>query len=258
MHGPIDQLPQSDTSPRQRQAESGEFHELKHFRVFDRVEQRLVQTLIDSYSTHQFRPGAVIVEQDEPLQSVMIISRGLVDLTRIEGQREFGVLLLAAHDVLMPAAALFSEPCLVSARALVRTKVCSLPVATVRAVIKESPQLAANLMAVTSGQWRMSVRNILDLSSRTAAQRVGAFLLRLADLQSDSAVPVLPIPKRSLASRLGITAETFSRMLQTVADNGLYLRGRTIIIRDRQRIEKFCGPDPYIERDERELGVFAL
>jgi CRP-like cAMP-binding protein len=102
------------------------------------------------------------------------------------------------------------------------------------------------------------VRNTLDLSARSAAQRVGAFLLRLADLQSNGSPPILPIAKRHLAARLGITPETFSRMLQTVADHGLYLRGRTIIIRDRQKIEQFCGPDPYIARDEHELGVFAI
>lgn len=239
-------------------AKYDQFDELRGLRIFDGVDEELVAQLIASCSSVQFRPGSIIVGQDQQLESVMIISRGLVDLTRIEGQREFGVLLLAAQDVLMPAAALFQERCLVTARALVRTKVCAIPVPKVRAVIRQSPQLAANLMAVTSGQWRMSVRNILDLSSRSAAQRVGAFLLRLADLQSDSVAAVLPIPKRHLAGRLGITAETLSRMLQTLADHGLHLRGRTIIVRDREKIEEFCGPDPYIERDERELGVFAL
>lgn len=243
---------------RESPARTGEFDELRGFRIFDGVEERLVAQMLANCSSHQFRPGEIVVEQDGQLESVMIISRGLVDLTRIEGPREFGVLLLAAHDLLMPAAALFQERCLVTARALVRTKVCSIPVLTVRSAMRQSPQFAANLMAVTSGQWRMSVRNILDLSARSAAQRVGAFLLRLADLQSDSAAPVLPIPKRHLAARLGITAETLSRMLQMVTDHGLYLRGRTIIIRDRANIEKFCGPDPYMERDERELGVFAL
>ena len=47
-------------------------------------------------------------------------------------------------------------------------------------------------------------------------------------------------------------------MLQVVADHGLYLRGRTIIVRDRQQIEDYCGPDPYPEPDERDLDVFAL
>jgi hypothetical protein len=52
--------------------------------------------------------------------------------------------------------------------------------------------------------------------------------------------------------------ETLSRTLQTLADNGLYLRGRQIIVRDREAIEAFCGPDPYPSSDEHQLGVHAL
>jgi hypothetical protein len=47
-------------------------------------------------------------------------------------------------------------------------------------------------------------------------------------------------------------------MLQVVAQNGLHLRGRTIIIHDRRRIEAFCGPDPYPSRDDSSLNTFAL
>lgn len=236
----------------------GDFRELRDFRVFEAVDPTLVDHLLSRCSSEQFRAGATIVEQDCTFGSLMIISRGLVDLTRIEGSREYGVLLLASKDLLLPAAAIFQEPSLVSARALIRTKVCSLPIPAVKEAMHRSPQFTANLLAATSGQWRMSVRNILDLSSRTASQRVGAFLLRLADLQKNEIAPVLPISKRHLAARIGITAETLSRMLQIVASNGLHLRGRTIIIKDREQIEAFCGPDPYAESDERQLGVFAL
>lgn len=237
---------------------TGGVDELRRLRLFESVQPLVVATLVLSSSSQLFRPGAIIVDQDKPLERLIVISRGLVDLTRIQAGREFGIFLLSSHDLLMPAAAVFGEPCLVTARAMTRTRILSIPTAAVRDALRKSPQLAANLMAITSGQWRMSVRNILDLSCRTAAQRVGAFLLRLSDLQSDSIAQVLPMPKRHLAARLGITAETLSRMLQTVASNGLHLRGRAIIVHDRKRIEAFCGPDPYLERDERELGVFAL
>lgn len=52
--------------------------------------------------------------------------------------------------------------------------------------------------------------------------------------------------------------ETLSRTLQTLAANGLYLRGREIIVTSRPVIEGFCGPDPYPSASEYELGVHAL
>lgn len=226
--------------------------------IFNGVSGDVLEDLLRSASVQQFRPGELILRQGEFTSTLHVILRGIVDLTHVSSKSECGVLLLSARDLLLPATTLFSEPALVSARALTNVKTLALDGATVEAALTRSTVLTNSLMKAMSGQWRMAVRNILDLNCRSAAQRVGAFLLRIADLQSDVAAPVLPIAKRHLAVRLGMTAETLSRMLQTVADHGLHLRGRTIVIRDRAAIEGFCGPDPYPVRDERLLDVFAL
>jgi CRP-like cAMP-binding protein len=226
--------------------------------IFTDVDQPLVDRLLERCTTRQYEPGALIVGQGNQTPALHIIRRGIVDLTHLSGRSECGVLLLSSKDLLLPATTLFREPALVSARALTKTRVLLLEADAVELALGQSRAFAANLMRAMSGQWRMAVRNILDLNCRTAAQRIGAFLLRVADLQSDSASPVLPIAKRHLAVRLGIQPETLSRMLQTLADHGLYVRGRTIVIRDRAAIEEFCGPDPYPVRDEQSLDVFAL
>ena len=45
-------------------AQTGEFDELRGFRIFDRVEEWLVTELLASCSSRQFRPGEIVVEQD--------------------------------------------------------------------------------------------------------------------------------------------------------------------------------------------------
>lgn len=226
--------------------------------IFDGLDENLVRELVQNSSIHQFRAGATVVRQGELFDGLHIVIRGILDLTRVDGEKECGVLLLSAKDLLMPSVTLFNEPALVTARALTTSKIMVIEREPIQIALRQSPALAANFMKAMSGQWRMAVRNILDLNCRSAAQRLGAFLLRIADLQPDSEAALLPIPKRHLAVRLGMTAETLSRMLQVVARHGLYLRGRTIIVRDRQAIEEFCGPDPYPQNDERSLDVFAL
>ena len=226
--------------------------------IFKGIDENLVRALLGASSARQSRGGDMIGRQGDTVAGLFIVRSGLVDLTRIDGQHECGVLLLSARDLLLPAASLFDEQSLVTARALTTTRMMIIGNQAAAAALAQSPRFAANLMKAMSGQWRMAVRNILDLNCRTAGQRLGAFLLRLVDLQADNPSAVLPIAKRHLASRLGMSAETLSRMLQVVAGHGLYLRGRTIIVRDRRQIEEFCGPDPYPERDERDLDVFAL
>ena len=232
--------------------------ELRNHPLFDDLGEPLADELLASFTAVQYRAGSVIVPQGGRLVGLHIVHRGLVDLAHVDGEHECGVLLLSTMDLLLPGAALYDEPSLVSARALTTTKLIRLDPAAVSAVMVQSSVLAGNILKAMSGQWRMAVRNILDLNCRSAAQRLASFLLRLADLQSDAGAPVLPIAKRHLAARLGMTAETLSRMLQVVADNGVHLRGRMIIVHDRARAERFCGPDPYPSGDERALNVFAL
>lgn len=233
-------------------------HQLRHLPLFSGLDAELADRLLEGRSTTQYRPGSLIIKQGDHAPDLHIILRGIIDLTHVSDKSECGVLLLSSRDLLLPATTLFHEPALVSARALTNSKVLTLDGNRVKLAVDHSAIFAANFMKAMSGQWRMAVRNILDLNCRTAAQRVAAFLLRIADLQSDCSTPVLPIAKRHLAVRLGIAAETLSRMLQTVADHGLHLRGRAIVIRDRAAIEAFCGPAPYLDDNERLLNVFAL
>ena len=104
MHGPRDPgSPITNLKHITRRAlGSADTQELSQFEVFGGVDPELVADLLGQCTTEIFQPGSVIIEQDRPLEAFMIITRGLVDLTRIEGQREFGVLLLASRLVLLP------------------------------------------------------------------------------------------------------------------------------------------------------------
>lgn len=226
--------------------------------LFDGVEDEVVSRLLEHCTAEHFSPSSMILRQDETPGRLLIISQGVVDLTRTIGAREIGVVLLTSGDLVLPAPSIFRQVSLLSARALSRTRCCGLRVSAVKEAMRQSSAFTANLLAITSAQWRMSVRSILDFNSRTAAQRLAAFLLHVADRQPGEAAPTLPIAKRHLAVRLAMSPETLSRTLQMVAEHGLHLRGRAILIRDRNKVEQFCGPDPYAGPDERELGVFAL
>lgn len=227
--------------------------------LFNGVEPHVVETLITAFEHRTYGAGTMLVESGEHVQKLQIMTSGIVELCRLDFDgHEFGVLLLSAQDVILPAAAIFEERALVCVRTVSSTRMLELDGATMREAMKVSASLTLNLMKVTSGQWRMAVRSILELTGRSAAERLAAFLLRVADLQHGSATPKLPIPKRNLAARLGITPETLSRTLQIVAQQGLYLRGREIIVHDRARIAQFCGPDLYAEGNEHPLSVYAM
>lgn len=196
-------------------------------------------------------------EGDEPREFHAVL-RGLIDVSRTHLDRHCTVLLMTAGDVFMPAAALSSEPYLVSATTLTPSRIMVINAAIVRNEVERTPEFALAIARLVSGQWRMALRIILDLKCRSASERLAAFLLRLHDARAPGTVAEIPFAKHQLAARIGMQPETLSRTLQVLADNGLRVRGREIIIVDRSKIEIFCGPDPYPKHGEADLGVHAL
>lgn len=226
--------------------------------LFAGLEPAVVDRLIADATTDRLAPGTLLFSEGEPARDVHVLLSGMVEISKTDGRRDCGVLMFTGGDMFMPAAALFDEPYLVSGRVLTPARVLLLNGTALRDEALRNPLLAMRICQVVSGQWRMAVRHVLDLKCRSAPERLAAFLLRLVDESPFSDNAELPIPKRYLASRVGMTAETLSRTLQLLADNGLHVRGSRILVKDRAKIEKFCGPDPYPDRSEAPLGVFAL
>lgn len=194
----------------------------------------------------------------ETPRDLHVVLGGIIDLSCSYKNNECTALMMAPGDVFMPGAALYDEPYLISAHSLTPSRILMIDAEVVRREAKSSTQLALGLARVMAGQWRVALKIILDLKCRSPSQRLAAFLLRLHDA-SDAVPPAeIPFSKRQLASRIGMQPETLSRTLQTLAANGLYLRGREIIVTNRQAAEEFCGPDPYPPASEYELGVHAL
>lgn len=220
-------------------------------------DERLEHVL--SYSSVERYPsGTVLFKEGGLPDHLHVLLSGTVELYTSHAPRDCGILLMSAGDLFMPAAALFNEPYLNSARALTTSRILLLNAKVAREEFSRSAELAMQISKVLAGQFRMAVRHVIDLKCRNAAQRLAAFLLRLVDESDVPGTAELPIPKRNLASRVGMTAETLSRTLQTLADNGLVVRGNRVLLRDRSRIEAFCGPPPYADVAEEELGVHAL
>ena len=216
------------------------------------------QRLIDASRVERFAPRAQLFGGAEIPAHLHVMLSGLVDLSCSYKGGECTALMMAAGDVFMPAAALYSEPYLVSGHALAPSRILLVDAKAVRQESRKCPELALALARVMAGQWRVALKIILDLKCRSPSQRLGAFLLRLHDAAQPGPPAEVPFSKRQLASRIGMQPETLSRTLQTLAANGLYLRGREIIVTNRAAIDEFCGPDPYPPATEYELGVHAL
>lgn len=213
--------------------------------------------LLHFSAIQRYPSGTVLFHEREQPDKLHIILSGTVEIYSNGGEREWGLMLMNAGDICMPGSVLFNEPYTTSARTLGTCRMLVVDAAQVRAEAAGCAQFAIDMARAMAGQYRVAIRQVLDLKTRNAAQRLASFLLKIVDTSSCPA-PELPMRKRSLAARIGMTPETLSRTLQSLADNGLVVRGRQIIVRDRERIEAFCGPDPYRPETEDKLEVHVL
>jgi CRP/FNR family transcriptional activator FtrB len=87
-------------------------------------------------------------------------------------------------------------------------------------------------------------RHVIDLKLRTAAQRLGCYLLRLAQhVPGNQAEFRLPIPKRLLAGQIGCRQESLSRAFGLLRVMGVETRGGRIILHDIDMLRRYAAPD---------------
>lgn len=222
------------------------------------LERSLQESLLGHSEVRTYPKGKLLFKEGGSPDCLFVLLRGMVELYTCKGKKDAVVLIMWPNDVFMPAAALYDEPFLLSGRTLTPSRALLMNAPHVRDQVARQPELAERVTRIIAGQFRMAVRHIKDLKLRNGPARLGAFLYRLAEESGRNGFADLPLPKAVLASRLGLTAETLSRSLQTLSEHGLTVRGSRVIVTDRERLSDFCGPDPLIDGREISLSVTAI
>jgi CRP/FNR family transcriptional activator FtrB len=135
-------------------------------------------------------------------------------------------------------------PYLQTAHAVTRSRVLSINGEVLRRLLRETPGLALSMLACQSRDFRNLVRQIRDLKVRTAAQRLGAYLLALVpDPTATQAEFRLPFEKGLLAARLGCRQENLSRAFAALRELGVETRGARVTLHDIPRLTAYSMPD---------------
>ena len=93
--------------------------------------------------------------------------------------------------------------------------------------------IAMNLLAVMALRLRRFANQIEDLSLKEVPSRLASYLLYLSDEQNSSEQVRLDISKGQLASLLGTSPETLSRIFAKMTEEGLIaVQGRVIVLKN--------------------------
>ena len=198
-------------------------------------------------------PNTVLFEQGLTPTFQPVVLEGSVHLFgRASRGGEVLVDIVEPPELVVPAAVMTAAPYLVEARTQAPSRLLLLQAQAFREAVEQHPALGQAVIRSLSGQFRRMVRQVKNLKLRPANQRVGCYVLALARRQGAEVV-TLPYEKTLIASELGMTRESFSRALSLLQKHGVAMRGDTLRIVDRPRLEAFAEPDPLIDPDETGL-----
>jgi CRP-like cAMP-binding protein len=150
--------------------------------------------------------------------------------------------LVSAGQSFAEALMFLGRPSPVNAQALGDTRLLVLPRDAMLQAMAADQRLALRMLAGLSRRLHGLVGDVQAYALQSGVQRVIGYLLRDAGEEGACTV-VLPVSKATLASRLSLTPEYFSRVLRELEEGGLItVEGRRIDIADVKRLAAYPRP----------------
>lgn len=190
-------------------------------------------------------PGAVLSHQGAMPEALHVLLEGQVALssTAADGTTAL-VEVLHPVDHFVLASVLSRLPYLMTARTVTRSRLLVIDADGLLDLVEHEAALANLLLRSVSREFRSMVRQVRDLKLRTAAQRLGCYLLaRVKDGNAVKADFRLPFDKGLLAARLGCRQENLSRAFATLRAYGVETHGARVILHDIPKLKALAVPD---------------
>ena len=189
--------------------------------------------------------GGMVFRVGEACEAFHVVVFGQVKLYVASPSGQEKVIELVAPGQSFAEALMFLEkPYILNAQALTDTLLISVGKAAVFTEIHRDPSFSMHMLAGISKRLHGLVRDVEGYALHSGMQRLIGYLLRdLVDSRTASAGAVtvsLPVSKATIASRLSLTPEYFSRALHELEAQGLIeIDKRVIRVVDVKRLANY-------------------
>jgi len=219
--------------------------------LFSDLDRPELERLATGCQLRRLGRGDMVFRVGEPCESFHVTVTGQVKLFAVSPAGQEKVIeLIGPGNSFAEALMFMDKPYFINAQALTDTLLLSVGKAAVLAEITADPRFALRMLAGMSRRLHGLVRDVQAYALDSGVQRIIGFLLRgqpdgdgAADGAPEAPITVtLPVSKATVASRLSITPEYFSRVLHELEDAGLVaVDKREITILDAARLARFPG-----------------
>lgn len=219
---------------------------LHSVRLFKGVETQTVQDFANNAIARSLSKGSILCFPEDRAEHFFVLRNGWIKLSRSSVDGQEAVIDILTRNAVFGETALFGDGTYGwSAEIVEDADFLALPSKLLRSYVEKDPVLAVNLITSMTKVRKRQDGEIERFILQNAPQRVGCFLLKLIPpdvVEEDLPCPAIDLPynKSLLATRLGMTPETFSRALKTLKNNAdLKIQGVTVEINDIRSLDRY-------------------
>lgn len=211
--------------------------QIREVALFEGIGRERMNALATQVIRKPFRPGDLIIGEEDPARAFYVILSGRVKLYKssAEGKEQtLHVLGPGEPFGLCTAFAVDSFPA--SVMALEEGSLLVIPGPVIEEMSRQEPALLLNIIRVLSRRLRESMALVESLSLMEIPQRLATYLLSL-EHGADGESVALSVTRRELAKILGATPEALSRAIRKMTSDGLLrTEGRVVHLLDRRAL----------------------
>lgn len=212
--------------------------DLQRFALFEGLDAPLLERLGRAASYKEARKGEQIYRQGEAPRALYCVVTGHVRRAMASPEGDERVIDILSPGRCFGLAEVFDASPYASFAEVVEPAVLlRVGKEGLMEAIAEHPSLALRLLGMMARQQSSFERDVAACFFQSGSARLVDYLLREAEpiLQSEGdTILELPVSKRLIAARIGITAETLSRAFRELSDADLIsVSGRKIVLREK-------------------------
>jgi len=216
---------------------------LQHIPLFAACAPEDRAWLATNSEERRFTKGQVLFRQGEACEGMHVLIVGVIKLGLLRrGGAEKVVEIIQAGQSFGEAVMFLGQAYPVTAEALEDGVALYLPASALLLALERDSQLARRMLAGLSLRIRAMLSEIETMALASATERVASYLINALGEQTTGSL-TLPVNKQILASRLNLSPECLSRILQKLsAEAGVTVDGRTIHVQDVNMLFGLLNP----------------
>jgi CRP-like cAMP-binding protein len=211
---------------------------LEKFGMFSGLPEKHLARLESAAREIAVGKGSILFSPGDRSEGFYAVVDGSVRVYRVSTSGKEVTLEIAGPGSTFAGASLFSDEYHCFCVALKDSKVCLIRKDAFLGMIQDDIQFAAAWINVLSVEVIRLRQRIEELSIKSPKERIASYLLLLAEVQNSTSI-TLPAHRKSIATLLGMTHETFYRTAKELENEGIVRFEREgADIRNRLKLEE--------------------